>query len=43
MVIQREVDKFPTSYFQKICVDAVAFRMEECRKSSGQTIEPFFV
>ena len=40
-VIKEEVKKFSLDYFQKICLDTVPTRMEECRKSSGQTIEPF--
>ena len=39
--IREETAKFSMEYFAKICLDAVAFRFEECRKSSGKSIEPF--
>ena len=39
--IKVEVQNFSLEYFQKICLEAVPKRMEECRKNSGKSMEPF--
>ena len=40
-IITDETSKFPLEYYESICLNAVAYRLEECRKNSGQLIEPF--
>lgn len=39
--IMDEVAKMPEKYYENICLGAVHARLVECRKSSGQLIEPF--
>ena len=40
-IIKEEVAKFTIDYYQKVCLETVWYRIEECRKNSGQLIEPF--
>ena len=39
--ISNELVKLPIEYFDKICTSAVVSRLEDCRRNSGQLIEPF--